>query len=104
MKNQLTQFAARSRVLLQRLVRRVSAWAWEDEIKVYASPAKEGAYALEIVKELAAKDKVGSDGNAWNATANEIRLAQNYVCERIYPRIHRLVDSLPNNRLSGNEK
>jgi hypothetical protein len=95
MKNKLTQFAARSRVLLQRLVRLLSSWAWEDEIKVYRSPAKEGAVALEIVKELAEKDKVGG-GNAWNATGDEIRRAQNYVCERLYPRIHRLVDSLPN--------
>ena len=95
MKNKLTQFAARSRVLLQRLVRLLSSWAWEDEIKVYRSPAKEGAVALAIVKELAEKDKVGS-GNAWNATGDEIRRAQNYVCERIYPRIHRLVDSMPN--------
>ena len=31
MKNQLTQLAACSRVLLQRLVRLVSGWAWKEE-------------------------------------------------------------------------
>jgi hypothetical protein len=30
MKNQLTQFAARGRVLLQRFVRLLSAWAWKE--------------------------------------------------------------------------
>jgi hypothetical protein len=33
MKNQLTQFAVSSRVLLHRLVRLISAFAWQDEIQ-----------------------------------------------------------------------
>lgn len=69
MKNQLTQFAARSRVLLQRLVRLISAWAWREELLLHQNVAEDAQALVDALLRGERADAFcgyGRDGQASN--------------------------------------
>ena len=86
MKNQLIQFTARSRVLLQRLVRRLSAFAWQEEIRIYASPERVNVEAAAIVNELVEADVIMGSTRSQREYKEQDRRRL-----RAYDRMHKLL-------------
>lgn len=71
--------------LLQRLVRRLSAFAWREEIRIYTSPERVNVEAAAIVKELVEADII-----KWNTRSMSEYKEQDRRRLRAYDRMHKL--------------